>query len=163
MARYEFTPNATDIDGFTLGGRATHWVTDNVRVGGTIQNDKSGPADQELYGADILIGKSDNTFVKLEYARTEGPGFGQSDSTDGGFIFDDIATPGAAGLIAEAYRLETQVALAELNSVFDKLDTRLSALIEHSDEGFSGVGQICLLYTSPSPRDRQKSRMPSSA
>ena len=24
-------------------------------------------------------------------------------------------------------------------------------------------GQVCLLYTSPSPRDRQKSRMPSSA
>ena len=31
---------------------------------------------------------------------------------------------------------------------------------------FPGVGQAssaCLLYTSPSPRDRQKSRMPSSA
>ena len=26
-----------------------------------------------------------------------------------------------------------------------------------------GEGVICLLYTSPSPRDRQKSRMPSSA
>ena len=25
------------------------------------------------------------------------------------------------------------------------------------------LAQICLLYTSPSPRDRQKSRMPSSA
>ena len=25
------------------------------------------------------------------------------------------------------------------------------------------VDKICLLYTSPSPRDRQKSRMPSSA
>ena len=25
------------------------------------------------------------------------------------------------------------------------------------------AGAICLLYTSPSPRDRQKSRMPSSA
>ena len=25
------------------------------------------------------------------------------------------------------------------------------------------LGRICLLYTSPSPRDRQKSRMPSSA
>ena len=24
-------------------------------------------------------------------------------------------------------------------------------------------GRLCLLYTSPSPRDRQKSRMPSSA
>ena len=28
---------------------------------------------------------------------------------------------------------------------------------------FEGVGVSCLLYTSPSPRDRQKSRMPSSA
>ena len=26
-----------------------------------------------------------------------------------------------------------------------------------------GQGEDCLLYTSPSPRDRQKSRMPSSA
>ena len=26
-----------------------------------------------------------------------------------------------------------------------------------------GSGRTCLLYTSPSPRDRQKSRMPSSA
>ena len=31
-------------------------------------------------------------------------------------------------------------------------------LIEEDDEG-----NPCLLYTSPSPRDRQKSRMPSSA
>ena len=28
---------------------------------------------------------------------------------------------------------------------------------------FLGVSDDCLLYTSPSPRDRQKSRMPSSA
>ena len=28
---------------------------------------------------------------------------------------------------------------------------------------FSGLSPNCLLYTSPSPRDRQKSRMPSSA
>ena len=29
--------------------------------------------------------------------------------------------------------------------------------------GYLGELSICLLYTSPSPRDRQKSRMPSSA
>ena len=28
---------------------------------------------------------------------------------------------------------------------------------------FTGLNNFCLLYTSPSPRDRQKSRMPSSA
>ena len=30
-------------------------------------------------------------------------------------------------------------------------------------DSFEEVYQTCLLYTSPSPRDRQKSRMPSSA
>ena len=32
----------------------------------------------------------------------------------------------------------------------------------HLDDGFPLI-TTCLLYTSPSPRDRQKSRMPSSA
>ena len=31
------------------------------------------------------------------------------------------------------------------------------------DVNLKGEYQLCLLYTSPSPRDRQKSRMPSSA
>ena len=41
--------------------------------------------------------------------------------------------------------------------------------MQHSKPGDSAIvgrartAKICLLYTSPSPRDRQKSRMPSSA
>ena len=31
------------------------------------------------------------------------------------------------------------------------------------DPDHDGQVKVCLLYTSPSPRDRQKSRMPSSA
>ena len=34
---------------------------------------------------------------------------------------------------------------------------------EIADLGFGEEDIFCLLYTSPSPRDRQKSRMPSSA
>ena len=37
------------------------------------------------------------------------------------------------------------------------------AILCHGLEGHSRRPYICLLYTSPSPRDRQKSRMPSSA
>ena len=38
----------------------------------------------------------------------------------------------------------------------DKVDTEVPS-------PFTGQVTSCLLYTSPSPRDRQKSRMPSSA
>ena len=34
---------------------------------------------------------------------------------------------------------------------------------ELRDKNFTKIVSFCLLYTSPSPRDRQKSRMPSSA
>ena len=33
----------------------------------------------------------------------------------------------------------------------------------HTFANIEDLNQACLLYTSPSPRDRQKSRMPSSA
>ena len=49
----------------------------------------------------------------------------------------------------------------------------VEALLSHSEldiivnltvpNAHFGVSRACLLYTSPSPRDRQKSRMPSSA
>ena len=35
--------------------------------------------------------------------------------------------------------------------------------IKYSDKPFMGSVTACLLYTSPSPRDRTRSRMPSSA
>ena len=42
-----------------------------------------------------------------------------------------------------------------LNTKEDNLKNKIVSI--------SGSGNVCLLYTSPSPRDRQKSRMPSSA
>ena len=47
----------------------------------------------------------------------------------------------------------------------------IADILDNLEEHFPGLrerlvderGSICLLYTSPSPRDRQKSRMPSSA
>ena len=66
--------------------------------------------------------------------------------------------------------------LTKMNkSTLDKLNQNLTIQIESfsPEENLSdpsklsgiltGINKNCLLYTSPSPRDRQKSRMPSSA
>ena len=47
----------------------------------------------------------------------------------------------------------------------DFTDEEVAAAIEYLRVKFHIEGKLktCLLYTSPSPRDRQKSRMPSSA
>ena len=45
-------------------------------------------------------------------------------------------------------------------AVLEKVDKEAA---EAAKAKLEGAGATCLLYTSPSPRDRQKSRMPSSA
>ena len=44
---------------------------------------------------------------------------------------------------------------------FSEIDQHVTS--EENPDGEAVVTGTCLLYTSPSPRDRQKSRMPSSA
>ena len=64
--------------------------------------------------------------------------------------------PMVCSVIAEMIgRLES---LKSTDSILDKLESR-----EEGSSGSWGQFFTCLLYTSPSPRDRQKSRMPSSA
>ena len=48
---------------------------------------------------------------------------------------------------------------------FGDIDTYFTPFINNKKMNYKEIKDIlpCLLYTSPSPRDRQKSRMPSSA
>ena len=46
---------------------------------------------------------------------------------------------------------------------FDKDPEAYEHAANISENNFTPIHSSCLLYTSPSPRDRQKSRMPSSA
>ena len=60
--------------------------------------------------------------------------------------------------------LDVEVAVCEAQSELGRVPTEALATIKDK-AAFSRerILEICLLYTSPSPRDRQKSRMPSSA
>ena len=80
---------------------------------------------------------------------------------------DQLEVPGrsAATAVAESrYRLGRGVILEKTASATDQGFGDESARLTRIDgPGWSHEVDGCLLYTSPSPRDRQKSRMPSSA
>ena len=51
----------------------------------------------------------------------------------------------------------------ELIQMMENTGRALSSVVQERSSASRIVVAACLLYTSPSPRDRQKSRMPSSA
>jgi len=138
VVRYEYTPSLSDVGGYTVGGRATHWVGDNLRFGATAQKEETGAADQNLIGADVLVQHSAGTYLKAELAQTEGLAFGKSNSTDGGFNFDAVVSAGQQNVKAEAYRVEGAVDLSDISGQ----EGRVNAYYDHQDAGFSGSGRV---------------------
>ncbi|MBT0958704.1 hypothetical protein IV417_15045 [Alphaproteobacteria bacterium KMM 3653] len=141
VVNYEFTPTTGDLDGFSYGARAQAWVTDQLRVGVTGTTEETGIAEQTSIGADILYRYSEGTEVSLDYAKTEGPGFGFSTSVDGGLIVDNIDPAEGDG---EAYRLAARVDFKDLG--FES-EGYFGAYYEHRTEGFSTLDYQVLAGT----------------
>ncbi|MEP9399015.1 TonB-dependent receptor [Mesorhizobium sp. KR2-14] len=114
VAQYEYTPVATDVDGYVYGGRAQQWLDDKVRVGVTGMSETTGEADQQAYGADIQFRHSEKTFIEAEVSRSRGPGFSTARSTDGGLTMSEIGTAGRRDRAAAAWRVRGQVDLEEI-------------------------------------------------
>ena len=140
VVRYEYSPKVGDLEGYTIGGRASAWLGDRVRVGATAQRDTVEEAAQTLIGADALVRLTAGTYLKAELAQTDGPGFGQSNSVDGGLTFTDIANPGA-GAKAKAYRSEIAVDIAELQGESGD-QGELGGYYENYEAGFASAGRL---------------------
>ena len=131
VAQYEFTPTAGDLDGFALGARAEVWVRDDLRFGITGLVEQTDTADQTGAGIDLRWVIGTDSFVEAEYARTNGPGFGQSYSADGGLT---VLNAGSVGGNGDALRFATQLTLADIGMAGDGT---VSAYYEARAKGFS--------------------------
>ena len=65
------------------------------------------------------------------------------------------------GKAAEANALKEKTTALKENS--KKLGDNLNTIAEEMQQLLYQIPNVCLLYTSPSPRDKRQSRMPSSA
>ncbi|WP_299685938.1 hypothetical protein [uncultured Tateyamaria sp.] len=131
VVQYEFTPDTGDIDAFAYGARGELWATDRLRFGATLQSEQTPAGTQESFGVDLRYQVNEDTYLSLEYAQSEGPGFGSDVSTDGGLVFDEAAAVAGSG---EAYRIEGRAALVDLGL---DADGAISAYFEERTAGFT--------------------------
>ncbi|KQY88288.1 hypothetical protein ASD35_11910 [Pelomonas sp. Root1444] len=135
---YEYTPLAGDLDTLAVGGRTAWWVNDGLRLGLTAAKQRQTGGDQRLASVDLLLRKSDNTTLKIEAARSDGPGIGSTTSLDGGFGFSQNTLAGDPRG-ANAWRVEGQADLAD----FDLAKSgRVGAYALVREAGFSAPGQV---------------------
>ena len=83
-----------------------------------------------------------------------------------GALLLGVAAVGTVGSVAESMRSgigDNARILLGGDIEFSSLHTEPDGRIVEIAETFGAVSQVCLLYTSPSPRDGLLSRMPSSA
>jgi hypothetical protein len=135
---YEYTPSAGDVDGYVYGGRAQQWIGNNVRLGVTGAMENTGPADQKLIGGDIQFYKSERTFLEGEVAMSEGPGFGFSESLNGGLTGVESGLLGSDER-AMAYRVLGRLDVSE---IVPGAKGDLQASYAYKEKGFSSLEEI---------------------
>ncbi len=133
VVQYEFTPTATDIDGFSTGGRVEGWVTDELRFGLSGIQEQTGIADQTLVGADLRYQLSESTYLQVDVAESDGPGFGATFSNDGGLVIDTV--PGGSGR-GRAVKVAGQLGFGDLGW---GADGAASVYFEERTEGFASL------------------------
>ncbi len=138
VVTYEYTPGLDKSEDKVAGGRGSVWLNDHVQVGLTGYDQTQPGQAQKLLGADLTLRYKPGTYVKIEGARSDGPGSGEAISIDGGFSFN---TRAASGDPAWARRIEAAADLTELGA--DR-DGRLAAYWQRKDAGFSGPGNLTL-------------------
>jgi hypothetical protein len=137
VVQYEYTPTSLSPDASALGARGEVWVSDSLRLGGTIQQEAtSGAQNQIMLGADLHYRIGANSSVDLEMASTEGPGLSRATSGDGGLTI--ASTGGASNARAQALSFDSHIAFADLGW---ERDGHLSLWYERKEAGFSTLHQ----------------------
>ena len=60
----------------------------------------------------------------------------------------------------EMWAVSSDLTYGKVNALYDIEDNKAT---HYAFDGSTAYSEVCLLYTSPSPRDKRQSRMPSSA
>lgn len=136
VVEYEFTGNLADFDQVAFGGRGTRWLGDYLKLGTTFARDIQDGEETDVYGADITLQATGESFIRAEFALTDGLGLSTFRSLDGGFTFEQQALPGGTENPI-AYLIEANASLGDLGLG----EGNLSAYYRSREAGFAGFGE----------------------
>ncbi|MFM2586994.1 hypothetical protein [Vibrio sp. TBV020] len=91
---YEYVPQGSEVkDAMTYGGRIKGWANDYIGIGANYATEERDGQDYESYGTDLTLRATEGTYVKAEFAQSEGR---QTDSNyvsfDGGLTFTPVGS-----------------------------------------------------------------------
>jgi hypothetical protein len=144
VVQYEYTPGFDEIDALAFGGQGHYWLNDFVKLGLTVNRNDDGDADSSLYGADMTVRKSTQSWFKLQAGRSEGLVSTSVFSDDGGFTFLGARDPGLTEVDAYAYRGDLSIGVSDF---LNGGRGRLSLYAQRLDAGYSAPGMTALTDT----------------
>ena len=134
VADYEFVSSTTDSDEMLYGGRASQWIGDYVRLGGTYYKTEKDVQDNEFRGADMTLRFRPKTYIKAEVAETTGSVVRSYSSSDGGYTFTPSTVVGGS-TEATGIAVEGSIDLGEVSQ--DQLKGRVSGYFRDREAGFA--------------------------
>ena len=137
VATYEYTPGLTNPSALTYGGRAQQWVGDHVRIGVTGYRQGEDQSRQTLYGTDLLLRYKPGTYLRGEFAHSDGQGNGTLFSSTGGYDFTQVTATDTGG--SNAFVLEAATQLEELTKA---MHGNVTGYFRRREAGYSGPGEL---------------------
>jgi hypothetical protein len=144
VVQYEYTPGFDELDGVATGGQGHYWINDYVRLGLTANYNDEGDTDSSLYGADVTVRKSAETWFKLQTGGSKGLVSSSLRSDDGGFTFLDTGNVGLHEAEAWGYRADLSLGVGDF---LEGRRGRLSFYAQSLEEGYSAPGLNTLADT----------------
>jgi hypothetical protein len=116
VVRYEYTPGFAEIDTLTTGGQGHYWLNDHIKLGLTASSSDEGVSDSSLRGADVVLRKSANSWLKLQGGQSDGLVSSSLASDDGGFGFASQGGAAFTDASADGYRADLSVGFGDFIS-----------------------------------------------
>jgi outer membrane protein OmpA-like peptidoglycan-associated protein len=135
VTTYEYVPDFSNPSSLAIGGHASQWFGDHLQLGISSFHQGDPGEEQDLRGVNGTWRYKPGTYVKAEFAHSDGPGSPTLTSATGGLSFDPITTSGGP---ANAERIEAAVDLSEISD----LKGKANVYHQERDANFSGPGQM---------------------